>query len=445
MSVTDQRTTTRPPRSPRSRLRRVRGRRIPTTGLSTGFVLALACTTAVVSAGPALAAPGDLDDTFGRGGLVRTPFRDGSRAYGVAVQPDGKVVAAGNVGFRAFGVSRYDADGRLDPTFGDDGRVRTNFAPGADTATAVAIQPDGKVVAAGFAGDRARFAVARYNRNGTLDRTFGGDGKVTTDVTPGEDTATAMAIQPDGRIVAAGSADNLGRFALARFDPDGSLDPGFGDNGIVTHDLTRGYLDVASAVAIQPDGRIVAAGSAGGRQSDMGRFTVVRYDPDGSLDLTFSDNGRVSGEFASHAYGVALQADGKIVAAGLANLPNCDCTGFALARYTPDGALDTTFGSRGKAITTFTAGDLAQANAVAIQPDGRIVAAGSADFLDGTFALSRYTPDGALDPSFGGDGRVTTNLTRAVDSANAVVIQPDGMIVAAGQARNAFGLARFLP
>jgi uncharacterized delta-60 repeat protein len=385
---------------------------------------------AVRLSGPAWAAAGDLDPTFGAGGKVTTDFGDQDDvAFGVAVKVDGAIVAAGRAfqGFHRshydFALAQYQPDGTLDPTFGSGGKVTTDFFGGDDWANAVAIQGDGKIVAAGLAG--CDFALARYTPDGSLDPTFGTGGKVTTDF--GYCTqAYAVAIQSDGEIVAAGYAPTGTAidFALARYNPDGSLDSSFGTGGKVITEF--GDYAVAYAVAIQTDGHIVAAG---GNSSD---FTLARYNPDGSLDPAFGAGGKVTTDFGSYdqAYGVAIQTDGRIVAAGSTNV-NAD---FALARYSPDGTLDSSFGTGGKVITDL-GGDNDQANAVAILGDGKIVAAG--------FGLARYNPDGSLDPTFGTGGTVTTAIG-AFDMA----IQADGKIVTAGWVANGsnndFAVARYL-
>jgi uncharacterized delta-60 repeat protein len=207
------------------------------------------------------------------------------------------------------------AAGDLDSTFSGDGRVTTAFAGGAD-ASGVAVQADGKIVAAG-AADRAssdsRFALARYRPSGTLDPTFSGDGKVTTAFAGGPAEAFGVAVQQDGKIVAAG--DSVQGFALARYNTDGTLDSTFGGDGKVTTELAGG---IASAVAIQADGKIVAAGETRRASGDF-LFALARYRPNGNLDTTFSGDGKVTTAFQgglAQASGVALQQDGKIVAAG---------------------------------------------------------------------------------------------------------------------------------
>src|SRR5919106_1268573 len=226
--------------------------------------------------------------------------------------------------------------GDLDPTFDGDGKVTTDFPGFSDQAHGMAIQADGKIVAAGFSGPSANrnFALARYNTDGSLDTTFDGDGKVTTDFAGSIDAALGVAIQADGKIVAGGRAVVSGNqdFALVRYNADGSLDTTFDGDGKVTTDFA-GASDQASGVAIQANGKIVAAGRA--FVSGTSDFGLARYNADGSLDPTFSGDGKVTTDFAGdtdEARGMAIQANGRIVAAGVATVSgNQD---FALARYT---------------------------------------------------------------------------------------------------------------
>jgi uncharacterized delta-60 repeat protein len=404
--------------------------------------LALALTGAVCVV--ALAAPGALDPTFSGDGKLTTNFpRGDDGASGVAIQADGKVVVAGSAGWGpgpapTFALARYRSGGTLDPTFGGDGKVTTRFAWYAFAAD-LAIQADGKIVVVGEANDK--FALARYNRNGTLDSTFNGDGKATTAFLPLDlASAASVAVQSDGKIVVAGIAacqestgtcsveQDPAEFAVARYDEDGTLDASFGEDGRVTTDIGGG----ASAVALQADGKIVVAG---------GGFDLVRYNADGTLDSTFGDGGKVTTEFGASwesegAYALAIQADGKIVAAGRGGRT------FALARYNADGTPDGTFSSDGKVMTNFT-GRLDIALGLAIQATGKIVAAG---VTTGRFALARYKPDGTLDATFSGDGKVTTDFTPYKDRASDVALQANGRIVLAGYAGGSdhrFALARY--
>jgi uncharacterized delta-60 repeat protein len=387
--------------------------------------------------GAAVAAPGALDPTFGAGGLVTTDFGGFDSAQALAIQSDGKIVAAGSAG-GDFALARYNADGSLDSTFGSSGKVTTDFG-GFDAASAVAIQPDGRIVAAGRT-EGGDFALTRYNSNGSLDTTFGGGGKVTTDF-GGFDAAFGVALQADGKIVAAGQGGPGGGFALARYNTDGSLDLSFGSGGKVTTHFTSG-VEVVIAVAIQLDGKIVVTGQAfaGGFQ----QFALARYNPDGSLDTSFASGGILTTDFAlGSGFGGALviQPNGKIVAAGRAG------SDFVVARYNADGSPDATFGSGGKVTTDFGGVVFDAAFGVALQSNGKIVAAGALFNSFGSsadFALARYMPDASLDPSFGGGGKVTTAFG-GFDVASAVALQADGKIVAAGTGGSGsdFALARY--
>ena len=400
-------------------------------------------------------APAGLDPSFDGDGKVTTVLGSDDAALSVATQPDGKIVAAGysdNGSNTDFALVRYNPDGSLDTSFGGTGKVTTAVLSSNDFAHSVAIQPDGKIVAAGdsYNGANYDFALVRYNVDGSLDTSFGGTGKVTTAVLSSSDVANSVAIQPDGKIVAAGYSYNGSNndFALVRYNPDGSLDTSFGGTGKVTTAVLSDF-DLAKSVAIQPDGKIIAAGySWNGSNID---FALVRYNPNGSLDPSFGGTGKVTTAVLSsndYAHSVAIQPDGKIVAAGQSwNGSNTD---FALVRYNPNGSLDPSFGGTGKVTTAVLSSDDG-ANSVAIQPNGKIVAAGDSRYNgEGyVFALVRYNADGSLDTSFGGTGKVTTAVLSFTDQANSVAIQPDGKIIAAGGSFNSgsnndeFALVRY--
>lgn len=319
------------------------------------------------------------------------------------------------------------APGDLDPAFGNGGKVhidRGYYAEGQD----VVLQPDGKIVSVGTNMDAGwltpDFSVMRHHADGRLDTAFGDEGEVITDFGEGEDLAQAVALQPDGKIVVVGRTGvpdgGCCWFTVARYLANGSLDTSFSGNGWVRADFGDNGASDAQAVVVQPDGKIVAAGQSGGD------FAVVRYLANGSLDTGFGDGGRVLTPFAGGAYGhdMALQPDGRIVVAGNAGSPAID---FALVRYTTDGSLDTTFGADGRVTTPLNGDD--SARAVAVQSDGRIVAAGFSNY---DLALTRYTANGSLDTGFGTGGRVTTDFDGTVDRAFDLALQPDGRIVTGG-------------
>lgn len=406
-----------------------------------------------------------LDLSFGNGGKVLTSI--GNRddfATAVAIQSDGKIVSAGRVNNGSnnvfeydFAVIRYNTDGTLDNSFGTGGKVITALGSSYDIANALAIQPDGKIVVVGET--TYGFAAVRYNTDGSLDTSFGEGGKVVILIGTRFSNAKSLALQSDGKIVAAGYSDNGNSnardFALVRLNTNGTLDNSFGTGGKVVTPVGVSD-DSANAVAIQSDGKIIAAGnSLNGSDFD---FVLVRYNTDGSLDNSFGLGGKVVtqiGNSYDYANTVVIQSDGKIVAVGSSYTnTNPINSYFALARYNTNGLLDNSFGTNGKVITAI-GGVNSYANAAAIQPDGKIVAAGYT--IDNTFtlysfAVARYNTNGILDRTFGMVGKITTTVDSRNSRANAVAIQPNGQIVTAGVgnvpypgagSRAAFALARY--
>jgi uncharacterized delta-60 repeat protein len=394
------------------------------------------------------AAEGDLDLTFGGGdGIVTTDFgATFDLAEEVAVQPDGKIVVAG-ARFTStsgdFAVARYNTDGSLDATFGTGGIVFTDLNAGSnDTAFAMALQDDGKIVLAGQSITPVNpvedFAVVRYNNNGTLDATFGAGGIVITDFGAAfYEGASSVAIDSAGRIVVGGGSFTFATqrdFAVARYNPDGSLDTTFDGDGRVLTPVSLTNFDVAADVAIQADDRIVLVGFA---NSD---FALARYNIDGSLDATFGGTGAITTNFGglfADAMAVVIQPDGKVVAVG--STTNNSTTDFALVRYNADGTPDASFGTAGQVTTDFTATDVLAD--VALQADGRIVVTGRTfDQTNGDdFALSRYEANGTLDTTFGVAGIVRNDIATSSDEARGIAIQADGKILVVGP--TAFGPA----
>lgn len=429
--------------------------RVPRVRLRIAHTLALAAALMVASAVAAAAAPGQLDPSFGAGGTVVTEFPSSySGARAVAVQADGRIVAAGfahtnNSIISDFALTRYDASGALDPTFGTGGRVRTDFGGRFDEALAVAVQPDGRVVVAGSSSDAngSDMAVARYNSDGLLDTSFDGDGMALVDF-GSEASARAVALQPDGGIVLAGGVSQpvgggccVADFALVRLTSVGALDSSFDGDGRVVTDFLAGAdngHDVAQAVRVQADGRIVAAGAgvAGVVSVD---FAVARYLADGSLDPAFSDDGLVTTDFVGYfdeIRDLAVDTSGRLVAGG----QSCEFPGnadevcdFGLARYTSNGTLDRRFGRKGRVRTDLGA-DLSEGiRGVVVQADGRIVAAGDTSGPGASdVGLTRYRSDGRLDRGFGVNGVVITPVSPSTDEVGGLELQADGRLLVAG-------------
>lgn len=403
----------------------------------------------------ARATDGDLDPSFGIGGMVTVDINKSTDlANAVAIQSDGKIVVVGETyknndySGEDFVVTRYNTDGTLDPTFGKGGKVRTDFPGLAAVPSSVVIQPDGKIVVAGgafplftFLGD---FKVVRYNPNGRLDTSFG-DGGIVTSSFPGQGSyANAVALQSDGKIIAAGtdfvnfsSEDNSNTdFAVARYNSDGTPDTSFGSGtGQLTTDFD-GFNDDAFAILIQSDGKLVAVGSAK-NPANFYDFAATRYFADGTIDSSFGVAGKVRTDFGDHGFDQARSAvllpDGRIVAAGFAITLNGAFQRFAVARYTASGVLDTSFSQDG--LTQIDFGSCCEsANKVLLQNDGKIITVGYAntESSDSDFLLARLTKSGAIDQTFGVGGKVRTSFGDLNGGANGAALQADGKIVAVG-------------
>lgn len=361
---------------------------------------------------------GSLDTSFGVGGKVTTDFFEFADypGAGMALQPDGKIILVGSAlsvsvstsesdDTGDFAIARYNRDGSLDASFGNGGRVTTDFQGFADSATSVAIEPGGKIVVAGSttsassnspAGnfDNSDFALVRYNRNGSLDTSFGNGGKVITDFSGFADTVSAMALSANGRIVVAGETRTVG----------------------------FNYPSTTSA--------------------DSADFGIACYDRNGNLDTSFGNGGKVITDFSNFAdrpTGVALLSNRKVLVtgytffAGFAVPAPFDYTGIAMARYNKDGNLDASFGSGGKVTTDFP-GSSDLGLALATEPNGTIVIAGGSTPIGGSpesedFEVIRYNRDGSLDTN---GGKVTVDFFGLFDEAYAVAVEPSGVIYVGG-------------
>lgn len=430
----------------------------------TVFIIAALCMWAAMSG--AGQAASDLDQTFGNGGKVFTDFTNYDRANGVAVQGDGKIVVVGYVWNGTanggnFGIIRYNSNGSLDSSFGTGGKVTTDLFGQYDEARRVAIQADGKIVVAGSTVSstlfQTDFGVVRYNSDGSLDTTFGTGGKVNTDFFGFDDDAYALVIQPDSKIIVAGpvhlsDSSNNTAFGLARYNSNGSLDTTFdGDGKVVTNIAGASSL---SDIALYPDGRIVAAGSTFAPVT-YADFALARYNSNGSLDTSFDGDGKLHTDFLGSNLGdgissIAIQPDGKIVAAGgtQIDINSGDGPFVALLRYNLDGSIDTGFGVGGKVVKKlFTTtnpcchGGFENAEKVALTADGKILLVGKS--IQGDFTLTRYLSNGSLDTNFGDRGRLFNHLNTDHSWAYGAAIQPDGKILVAGETNSADGYVDF--
>jgi uncharacterized delta-60 repeat protein len=392
---------------------------------------------------------GILDTSFGTGGFSSLSFfTGGDSASVIKVQSDGNILLGGSIvngGNNDIGVAKFSSEGILDTNFGTNGRGFVDFAAGNDSCYAMYIQPDGKIILGGDAtSGTINFALARLNAQGVVDTTFGTGGRTTTDFAGSVDSATAMLIEASGKIVLGGYSGVTPDFALARYYSGGVLDTTFGTGGRTTTDFAVDQ-DFGLAMAFQSDGKIILVGTA--IVAGDTDFAIARYSIDGILDTTFGTGGRTTTDFfglVDTARSVIIQSNGKIIVGG--TISNGGINDFGLARYTSNGILDTTFGTGGKTSTDF-AGANDNLYSIAIQNDGKIVAVGSALIMSTNFALARYSSEGILDTSFGTNGITTSDFGALFSLARAVFLLPNGNILAAGLgnigAINRFVIARY--
>jgi uncharacterized delta-60 repeat protein len=378
-----------------------------------------------------MANPGDLDTSFAGNGKKAISFGGSDAAGVVLVQPNGRiVVAGGGAAAHSFCVARLRTNGALDTAFGPGGRRVIDFGGDDESVYGAALQPDGKIVLAGDSD--LRVAVARLNPNGSLDTTFAGDGKKLFRW-GALSRASAVLVLPNGKILLAGfSGPEGGDMKVARLNPDGALDTTFGSGGKASVDF--GGDDFGLAMARQANGRILVAG-----RSSAGGAVVARLRTNGTLDPDFDGDGRVTLPGGGSASAVLVQRDRRIVVVGNAN----SSATMTVTRLKPNGSPDTTFDGDGTATIDF--GSLADlANDAVLQPDGKIVVAGYTQ-ADEDVAVARINANGSPDATFGAAGKATVDFGVAT-FGNAVALQPDGRIVVAGQRTGGddFAVARLL-
>lgn len=402
---------------------------------------------------------GDLDPTFGIGGKVITNFETTTNrndaVWDVVLQPDGRILATGrlhNGDSFDFGLVRYQSNGTVDTTFGDSGFVLMgNNYPTFSVGNDIVLQPNGKILVAGVAypdgGLGPDFGVVRYNPNGSVDTTFGVNGFAITQVGTLGGYAESMALQSDGKIVVGGNSWNGSDFdmMLTRYLPNGSLDTAFGTNGLFRIDF--GSTDVLSEVLIQPNGTILVAGNAT-INTDY-QFAVARLNADGSPDLTFDGDGKLTTDFGpddEHGSAMALLPDGRILVGGFSN----NSTQFFMSRYLPDGTYDVTFDGDGRVSGNFGSTIDNRILSLVVQSNGNIIATGDRIGQSYDLVVARFRPDGSLDSAFGGgDGFVVTQFQSGAgyDSGVSVVLQADGQILVSGGTVNndlsSMALARY--
>jgi uncharacterized delta-60 repeat protein len=425
----------------------------PCTLFIAGFTLALAPLAAQQA--------GTLDPAFGTAGKVNTIFMTNSRGNAVAVQPDGNLVVGGSAdnGFTVFfGLTRYLANGTLDNTFGNNGMTTANIGGVISQVQSIALQPDGRIVATGYtdSGNGASIATARFNANGSADNSFGTNGVVISTPAGSNQEAEAIALQADGKVVIAGFVSTgmtSSEFILERYNTNGSPDNSFGNNGKVLTSFSAGSGHGAHALAIQADGRIVAAGHA--IINGQFKFALSRYLTTGVLDNSFGVNGKVissvGADSSGTAYALTIQPDGRILVAGF-SLNNQD-RDFALMRYNSNGSPDLTFNATGQVNTPVGASSNDIVSSMALQPDGKVLCGGTSfQGMNWFFAIARYNANGSIDNTFNGNGIVLTNFILGnYNGLHDMALKTDGKIVVVGETANFstnlgnIALAQYLP
>ncbi len=382
---------------------------------------------------------GVLDNTFATDGKLTTSIDGaGNEVNSVVIQNDGKIVFGGatytDFTTYNFALVRCNSDGSLDPSFGIDGKVIT-YMDGNTVGNSLAIQDDGKIIFGGWSPWHIK--VARYNDDGALDLTFGVGGTIELDIPEyyGE-KCRSIALLSDGKILIGGFGNHISsdiaHFMLVRLNPDGNLDETFGDGGIVI-----GEEGTAEAMTIQTDGKIVLAGT------DGFSIKLLRYNSEGILDDSFGAGGIVISEvgISSQASAVAIQSDGKIITAGTA-VDESFSSGFSVVRHNSIGTLDNTFGVEGKVLTILEESSLTKGKTLVIQSNGKIIVGGYAQNDAGLvgFGMVRYDQFGEIDETFGTDGVVITNVGEFADSyindGKSMALQSDGKIIFGGDAHN---------
>ncbi len=386
------------------------------------------------------AQPGTLDNSFDEDGKA---YLHGEYLIcdAMALQKDGKIIQAGIGtldGVNGFYLARFNTDGSLDKTFGNAGRVVTDFSGGQQEILSVALQSDGKIVAAGYAY-ATNIALVRYLPDGRVDSSFGVRGVEITDIRR-YDYLAAMVIQPDDKILVTGITEteeyNTENPFIIRYNNDGSFDESFGDHGTVL--VPQDNTVYPYSIALQPDGKILIGGRLLFDDSPMSGLPLMRFMPNGSLDTEFGSNGVAtvpgwSGYSAPFFYSIAVVANGKIVATGSALIPGGK-SAMLIARFTMNGKIDDSFGGTGGTVLQTFGTQQSEARKVLVQPDNKIIAVGFyADYIAlSFFALARFQPDGILDNTFGENGLALTDVGEVDNFANSAALQTDGKIVVSG-------------
>jgi uncharacterized delta-60 repeat protein len=386
--------------------------------------------------------PGTLDSDFNANGIVTTPFGNHDVLNGSAlIQPDNKIVVAGSV-YNSIdydlALVRYNADGTLDNSFGINGKATASVGKSNDYSSCASLLDNRKILVGGYYNDPVslNMFLSRFNADGSLDSTFGIDGIDTVAFGTDDDVAYSMKVQPDGKILLSGFSyvDFSNHFALARFNSEGFPDNTFGTDGKVTTQVGVSN-DISYSMELQTDGKILLGGTS--YDGMLYDFAVVRYNADGTLDSTFDVDGKVLTSInstSSMGYALTIQNDGKILLAG--DYDNDTYHNFAVVRYNADGTLDHSFSMDGKSTITIDGEHTNYCDGMTLEQDGKIVVTGNSRITLGNdfdICLVRFNTDGSVDTSFGTNGSVLQDINdHSEDSPWSVVMQPDGRIVVAG-------------
>lgn len=409
----------------------------------------------ILSAQQLVAQAGMLDNAFSIDGLVSTDLGASTfdEAQAITIQPDGRIVVVGTSGYSKaldFGAARYLPDGTPDSEFSFNGVDFTSVVFGDDHARCVVVQDDGKILLGGygFCTEGNCFAMVRYLSDGSVDPEFGVDGIVTTEISGGYVLeAKAIALQDDGKILLAGGG--VAGFAVVRYLDDGSVDMDFGVDGLATCAFSQGN-DRANGIAVLDDGKIILSGYASGAVGDS--IAVTRLNSDGTVDGSFGTGGRVRAAIPNRntiGQGMVVGSDGGIVVVGYSVPPFAVDPTAMVARFTADGMLDVGFNGTGLRELPVAGSVSSIMNGVAVQSDGKVVACGAVTTTTSDFRVVRLNADGSDDNTFNTTGSTVTDFTGSFDRANALALQDDGRIVVVG-ATNAgsqdynFAVARYL-
>jgi len=379
--------------------------------------------------------------------LITTDFGFTDIAQSIKLQTDNKILLAGYSGSN-FALARYGNEGFLDTTFGINGKVITNYNNLTSLGYDVALQSN-KIILAGKTSNETNSdsILVRYNSNGEIDTTFGTNGFVSINVGNIEEFNKVL-VQTDNKIIVSGFTNGLQststsyNFLLMRFNENGDIDTTFGsnNNGIVITDISNNN-DYSTSLALQPDGKIVLAGIVNVPTTNI---AVIRYNTSGNLDSSFGNNGIFMRQYlglGDYYTSLAIQPDNKILLGSEANLGAT--REFFLLRINSNGVIDTTFGNNGQVVTDFSGRD--KGNSIAIQTDGKILYGGFGTISGNiNFAVARYNSNGTLDTSFGTGGKVNTNFFGiSQDYGYSLALQPDGKFILAGSSNSNFAMVRY--